>query len=98
MSFARVQTELRELNQVQSNIAAVVNPLLANPYLNGNILENVTLINGTTIVPHGLGRTQQGWAIVDIQGAAQIYRNANFNSTVLSLSSDALVTVNIYVF
>lgn len=98
MSFARVQTESRELNQVQSNIASVVNPLLSNPYLNGNILEGVSLISGTTVIAHDLGRVQQGWTIIDVDGAAAIYRSAAFNASVLSLVSDAAVTVNIYVF
>lgn len=78
--------------------ASELNPIIANPMTNPNILTNVVLINGTTIINHGLGRIQQGWVLTDIQGAATIYRNANFNNTTLSLSSSAAVTVSIGVF
>lgn len=78
--------------------ASELNPLLANPLNNVQILQNVSLNNGTTIINHGLGRMQQGWFLTDVQGAATIYRNANFNSTTLSLHSSAAVVVSIGVF
>lgn len=78
--------------------ASELNPVLANPMTNMAILKNVVLINGTTIIPHKLSRMQQGWVIVDVNGAATIYRNAPFNNTTLSLNSSAAVTVSIGVF
>lgn len=78
--------------------AAELNPIIANPMTNLMILKNVSLVNGTNVINHGLGKQQQGWVIVDTQGIANIYRNANFNSTTLSLSSSADVTVSIGVF
>lgn len=93
-----MQTESREVNQLQSNIATVLNPLLSNPLLNGSFLTGIALISGTTVIAHGLGRTPQGWMLTDINGAATVYRSAAFNSSTLSLTSDASVTVNLYVF
>lgn len=78
--------------------AAELNPIIANPMTNMNILTNVVLASGTNVINHGLGRTQRGWVVTDIQGAAVIYRNASFNNVTLSLHSDAGVTVSIGVF
>lgn len=78
--------------------ASELNPIIANPMTNMLILKNIVLINGTTVIPHKLSRMQQGFIIVDINGAATIYRNAPLNSTTLSLSSTANVTVSIGVF
>ena len=78
--------------------ASELNPIIANPMTNMSILQNVVLASGTNIINHGLGRTQQGWVLTDIQGAATVYRNASFNNTTLSLSSSAAVTVSIGVF
>jgi hypothetical protein len=78
-----------------------INPILANPIVNGQMLENVILINGTTSVNHGLQRNLQGWFIVGINKAATIYDNQASNQTpqlTLSLISNAVCTVNIWVF
>jgi hypothetical protein len=56
------------------------------------------LINGTTIINHGLGKMQQGWFIVDINGAATIYRSQPLNDKTLILNSSAAVIVSIGVF
>lgn len=78
--------------------AQELNPFILNPLNSVLILPNVTLANGTNILNHGLGRLQQGWFLTDIRGSAVIYRNAAFNTTTLSLSSSAGVTVSIGVF
>lgn len=98
MPFVRLMTESRDLNQVQNNIATAFNPLLINPLLNGNFLTEIDLISGVNVIPHGLDRTPQGWMITDIDGAAVIYRSAAFTTSLITLTSDAAVTVNIYVF
>lgn len=82
----------------QTRWASIINPLLINPISNPSILENIALINGVTVINHKLGRTQQGWFLSDIQGAATIYRSAAFNDLTLTLTSNAAVTVNIGVF
>lgn len=63
-----------------------------------SFLQNVDLIDGVTFVNHGLGRNPQGWFVVDINGAAEIYRSSPFNSLTLGLTSSAAVTVALLVF
>lgn len=75
-----------------------IDPLLANTLNNCSILKDVNLITGVTVINHRLGHTMNGWFIVDIQGAAQIYRSAPFNNLTLTLTSDADVTCSLGVF
>lgn len=56
------------------------------------------MINGVTTINHKLGQVQQGWFIIDINGAATVYRSQPFNDKTLVLTSNAAVTVNIGVF
>lgn len=78
--------------------ASELNPLLSNPLNNVSILTNIVLQSGNNTINHLLGRLQQGWVIVDIQGAAAIYRSAPFNTTTLVLNSSAPVTLSIGVY
>ncbi len=77
---------------------ALLDPMLANPLNNASILNGVQLAIGATVINHKLGRPLQGWFILDIDGAATIYRSAPLNNLTLTLTSDAAVTVNIGVF
>lgn len=86
------------LSVLQTQWRAILNPLLGNPLNQSSVLEGVALINGVTVINHKLGRTQQGWVITDVNGAATIYRSAAFNNKTLTLTSNAAVTVNIEVF
>lgn len=78
--------------------AQALNTLLAAPLSSMSLLKDVHLINGITTFPHKLGRLQRGWIIVDINGAAQIYRNAPLNASSLTLTSNAAVIATIGVF
>lgn len=86
------------LDMMQTLWAALINPVLANPANTMSVLSGVVLTNGITVIPHKLGRKQQGWILTDINGAAQIYRSASFNNLTLTLTSNAVVTVNLGVF
>lgn len=77
--------------------AASLNPIIASPLSSSSIIS-ANLINGATTINHGLGRTIQGWFLVDVNGAATIYRSQPFNSQTLTLTSNAAVTVSIGVF
>lgn len=96
--FAKIQTTDREKNQIQENIKQAMQPIVTNPMSGGAFLKPQHLIAGTTTIPHGLGRMQQGWIVSDVDAAAKIYRAEAFNSDNLVLVSDAAVTVVLYVF
>src|SRR5437773_494086 len=97
----RVQTQNRELNQVQANLAELIEAPLSSPLLNGNILGNQALLTGDNTIVHKLGRTLQGWAIVRQRAAASIYDKQATNATpdkTLILHTSAPVTVDLLVF
>lgn len=77
---------------------AILDPLIAKPQSSGSILTQVDLKIGINVINHLLGEQLQGWSIVDINGAATIYRSAPFNNKTLTLTSSATVTVDIAVF
>jgi len=82
----------------QTRWAQELNPVLANPILQGLQLTNVKLVSGTNVINHLLGQTQQGWFLTDINGAATVYRSAAFNNLTLTLTSSAACTVNLWVY
>lgn len=98
MSLPIFTTQSKDLNLMQTNWASVINPVIDNPINQANILKNIVLINGVTVVNHLLGRMMQGWFVTDINGSATIYRSAPMNAQTLTLTSSAAVTINLGVF
>ena len=78
--------------------ASALNPVVANPLLQGTIIQNISLIVGNNIVAHKLNRLQIGWFIIDQQGSAAVYRSQPFNNTTLVLNSSAAVTISLWMF
>lgn len=95
------QTDDQALSLLQTKWASVLNPVIKNPANLPIILNNVVLINGTTVVNHLLGRKLQGWKVILQNAAASIYDGQSTNQTpelTLVLVSNALVTVSLEVF
>lgn len=88
------------LPTMQTRWKSEIDPVLSNPLNSISVLENVSLLSGTNTVNHLLGRTMQGWFLVDLQGASSIHRPSTspFNSTTLTLISSADVIASIGVF
>jgi hypothetical protein len=100
-TITSVQTESREVNQLQRNIQQAVRPILQNPLVYGNQLTSVSLVNGSNTVSHGLGRELQGWSISRKRANANIYDTQDSNPSptkTLLLTSDASVVVDLYVW
>lgn len=89
---------LKNLPDVVTRWKSILDPMLGRAYLNGQLLTGISLTNGTSTFNHKLGRKQQGWVITDQNAAASIYRSVDFNDLTLTLTSDAVVTVNLWVF
>lgn len=94
-----VQSTLDALNQLQTKWRSLLNPLLAQPQ--AQIIKNVALVNGTTVINHLLGRPLQGWKPVRVRASATIYDAQDSNQTpqvTLVLISSAAVVVDLEVF
>lgn len=87
---------------MQSRWASILNPVIANPLVNGFVLNDITLLSsGPNVINHKLGRKLQGWIIVGVNAQVFIYDAQATNQTpaltlVLFTSSDC--KVNLYVF
>lgn len=89
------------LSLLQSNWATLLNPVLDNPIVNGQILENVSLVVGPNTINHKLGRKLRGWWIVRQRATGSVYDTQDTNPTpavTLKLTSDAIVSVDLLVF
>lgn len=83
--------------QMINKWAATLNPVLANLLLQGLPLTNVVLVSGVPrTLNHGLGRNQIGWMITDKNAIADIIRVQSFNSSTITLQSNANVTINLW--
>lgn len=85
-------------DQMQVRWASELDPILKNQLIQGNLISNISLINGVNTINHLLGRKQVGYIITDIDGAATIYRSASLNNLTLTLTSNAAVNVSIWCF
>lgn len=86
---------------MQNAWATAINPILTNPVSVGAVLKNVPLIVGANVINHKLGRKLQGWYITRKRTQAGVYDTQDTNGMpdlTLQLVSDAVVTVDLYVF
>jgi len=83
---------------MQTQWAQQIDPVLTNILVSGQYLPEVQLINGVTVVNHKLSRKMQGFLICGQNAAANIYYSQPFNDINLTLTSNAVVTVNLWVF
>lgn len=100
-AIALVQTQDKDINQLQQNISQAINPVIQNPIISGNILVQQQLQPGINQVDHQLGRKLQGWFLVRKRASSDIYDIQDSNRTpaaTLALQASLAVSVDIYVF
>lgn len=80
--------------------AQQINPVIANLLVNGQLLKNIQLSTGVTVVNHRLGRQPQGWLLSAPKGPATVYQASQQPNPTLTLTvvSDADVTTDIWVY
>lgn len=83
----RIQTQSPELNRVQDVVVPVINAVLANPILDGRLIELVTDAQGHEVpltlngagsfqnIEHKLGRAYRGWWLVNVNGRARVWED-----------------------
>lgn len=89
------------LDQMQTRWKSALDPVLSSLLLQGQLLQNVSLVAGDNILNTGLGRKLLGWIVVGKSATADIYdkqaTNPNPQQTLI-LSTPAPVTVSLWVF
>lgn len=101
MSLPIFLTDDKDFGLMQTRWASEINPLLLSPFLQGRLIQNVSLSTGDNVVNHGLNRKLQGWVLVRQRAAATIYDKQDLNqipNLTLTLNTSANVSVDLYVF
>lgn len=83
---------------LQKQWLSQLNPLLNVPIVQGSELKNIKLVSGANTFNHYLGKQMTGWFVIDQNAVASIYRSLPLNNQTLTLTSNAAVTVSLWVF
>jgi hypothetical protein len=96
---AAIDQGTREGNQFNRQFVDLQNVLAAIPLLNGTLVENLVVTNGTVAVGHGLGRTPRGYIVVKRSADVRVW-DASTAATVnlLHLQANGTATVSLWVF
>lgn len=81
--------------------AATLNPILANPVVNGNLLPSMRVVTGLNVINHKLGRKLQGYMVVLNNTAVTFYDGQDINQypdMTLALYASGAATISLYVF
>jgi hypothetical protein len=86
-------------SQMQTRWKSILDPVLANPLLQGRLISNISLVPGDNVINHKLGRAQIGWIVTDNnEGDIDLYRDAPFNDLTLTLNCDTPAIISLWVF
>lgn len=87
-------------DQLQSKWAAVLDPVITNPFNNGIQLTGIKLSSGINTINHKLSRKCQGYVITSTyEASSEIYRlPSSMPEATLVLSSTDQCTIDIYVY
>lgn len=81
--------------------AATLNPVLANPLVNGRLMSGIAVIMGQNTLNHGLGRRLRGYFVVLNSAAVTFYDSQSTNQMpdyTLILNASGPATISLYVF
>jgi hypothetical protein len=99
-AFKKVDFKDKDISKFQSNVQEFLGQF--NTVLNnGLILENLSVGTTTVDIPHLLGRSYQGWHLLDIDADARVWRDSTSSansSKFLPLKASASATIKIWVF
>lgn len=90
-----------DLAKMQTVWAGQLDPIIANPTISNIVLKSVSLITGTNVINHKLGRVLQGWKPTRVRASATFYDLQDSNQTpqlTLVLVSSANVIIDLEVF
>lgn len=99
-----VHTDIREVNQLQNNVAQALNPVTENPIVNGIYLtgtngNGVSLASGTNVINHKLGRKALGCFIAALSNSSTAYVSLDsFTATTITIVTSGAVRAFLYIF
>ena len=100
-SFKKVRTEDAPLRLVQDSLTLTLDQVIRREILDGNLVEDVNLINGLNLVDHGLGRIPKGFIIVKRNDLHVVWNVASTKMVPkrnMALQSNGAMTVSFWFF
>lgn len=101
-SFKKVGSNDNDLQKVQNNVEAAVNPIISKEIVDGVLLKRVQLSALEVVyVKHGLGRPPQGWIVVRKRADARIWDVQDANDkpkSTLALTCSHDILVDLWIF
>ena len=97
MLLQKVQTNNPDIQQLQSQLTRVLDPLLRNILLDGTLIPDISVLTSNTMVPHNLNRPINGWIVVGKNANADIWQVSK-DTRFLTLIATAQVTCSLWVF
>lgn len=100
-SMANLLPKKLNWNLGQDQWSAILNPIIKNPMNQMSILKSISLVTGTNVINHKLGRPLQGWIPTRVRAAATFYDQQDTNETpdlTLILVSSGNVVIDLSVF
>jgi hypothetical protein len=94
--FLTVASQDEELNRVQSNLRAALDPVSRDLLLN-RLQLTADITTSDTTIQHSLGRVPAGWIVIDKNANADIWRVSLTNTTIV-LRASASVKAKIFIF
>lgn len=88
-------------DQAQPRWASILNPVLANPIVGGQLLEGIKVSSGNNTINHGLGEKLQGYIVVLNSANVTFYDRQSTNpmpDKTLVLVASGAATISLYVF
>jgi hypothetical protein len=88
-----------EKNRMQDDIRNTFAYLLDVPFLEGNLIEDMKITTGGTLIEHQLSKEWTGWFIVKQNANAVVWNDTSADEKrYLKLLSSGTVTVSLWVF
>jgi hypothetical protein len=91
----------RGMNQLQQNIRKATSVANANPFGNGNLLENVVVTTGANVLNHGLGQAYRGYILGRSSAAITVHEGsqlAALDASQITLNASGPGTIDVWVY
>lgn len=100
MGLPYYKSDDQSFTLLQTAWASQINPVLANPLVNGIFQKNVVLTPGINVINHKLGRALQGYVITGMHNIfSQIFdTTSNTPNLTLNLNSSVATSIDLYCF
>jgi glutamine cyclotransferase len=86
-----------QTSRLQENIKQFIGQLNKSIFIDGNLVENVTVATTDTKIEHKLGRVPKGFIVTDLAANTNIWR-ISYDSRFITLRAGTSTSISFWVF